>query len=224
MQNKLKEVYGFAPIYRVRNAPYNSSKCNSAVNRNNDNGLQIIWHGLSIYYQSRGIHVILEAISKCDNSVMLTLQGNINEEQKNIINEKCKELNISNRVMIKPPAHPDKIVESLYDYDIGVSAELPLEENQILTSSNKLFEYIHAGLAIIASDLTGLAETIQEYQNGILYEAGNSTKLAEAITKLCNNRELLKQLKTRSLETAKNLNWCNDYQPVYNYIMKHASH
>ena len=109
-------------------------------------------------------------------------------------------LNITHLVTLIPAANPDKIVESLLQYDIGLAGEIHSEENQMLTSSNKLFEYIYAGLAVIMPDLPGLAETVNEYNVGELYGQGDFSQLAYIIDSINSNRDKLKNFKKASRE------------------------
>jgi glycosyltransferase involved in cell wall biosynthesis len=57
---------------------------------------------------------------------------------------------------------------------------------------------VYAALAarrpVIASDLPGLSETIQDGWNGLLFAPGQVTVLAERLSRLITNRELLTTL------------------------------
>ncbi len=221
MKEKLLSLYSLKNdnIVRVRNAPYNFLPINNTPYNSKD-CIKLIWHGFSIFYLTRGINVIIDAISKCNSNITLSLQGNINSEQKEIVTKKLIELKIADKVILLPPSHPDKIVESLYGYDIGIIGELPIEENQQLTSSNKLFDYIHAGLAVVSSDMLGLIETVKEYNVGLIYKAGNADELAYSIDTLVNDFNLLNSYKKNSIKAAKDITWENDYQIVWEKITK----
>lgn len=209
-----KDFVSNALYYRVRNVPVknclNITKTQTAT-------LKLAWHGLNIVPENiRGVHIILQAISICTTNVHLYLQGNISVKNKEILEEKLKQLNIISKVTVMPPANPDAIVESLVSYDIGIAGELAAEENQQLTSSNKLFEYIAAGMAVIMPNLPGLIETVEEYKNGILYQQGNAQDLANAIDQLNNNRNLLQQYQKASLKAIhEELFWEHEMAPVF---------
>jgi glycosyltransferase involved in cell wall biosynthesis len=228
LTDKLMEIYPHLnPIFRVRNAPLKAGRNDAADKASHGSYLELIWHGLSINYKSRGVHVLLDALKLCMKEIRLTLQGNITPFELERILLTAEELGISDRLSIREPAPPDAIVESIFKYDVGIIAELPIEENQILTSSNKLFDYIHAGLAVVSSDLPGLAETINEYKVGELYPAGNAKELASKLIFLYTNRNILDEYKRKS-ENARNLIcWEKDYDPVYDYLStinnKHTS-
>lgn len=221
MLNKIIEDYQLnIPAYRVRNVPsFNSSVVAEKVQykqRESNQALKLIWHGMSIYFNNRrGVHIILKAVANCKENVLLYLQGNFPDDQKKLFEEYKEKLPLANKVEILPSAQPDKIVQSLFEYDVGLTAELPIEENQELTSSNKLFDYIHAGLAVISSDAKGLAETIDEFNVGLKYEPGNVEELSLKIDNLARNNKMLTDFKKNSIIASKKLYWEGDYLPVF---------
>lgn len=215
MKNKLKKEFGVnANFYRVRNVPI---KANYISQSSDELVLKLVWHGLNIVPENiRGVQILIAAVSLCKTPVHLYLQGNISMANIDLLRKKLAQLNITNKVTVIPSANPDRIVESLGGYDIGLAGELAAEENQQLTSSNKLFEYIAAGMAVIMPNLPGLAETVNEFENGILYEQGSAADLANAIDLLNNNRNLLQEFKLASLDASENeLFWENDMRLVF---------
>lgn len=226
MLQQLQKDYKLSiPVIRVRNLPSMTMLKDvqySNLRHIKEDALLLVWHGMTIYFNNtRGVHILLKAVANCRNKVVLTLQGLITEEQKNIFDNYVQELNLQNKVRLHPPADPYHIVESLTNYDAGIIGELPQEENQMLTSSNKLFDFINAGLAVIASDMPGLNETIDEYKLGYSYPAGDYNRLAALIDSLAENREQLQQFKNRAREVSqKELFWEKDYELVWNELVK----
>jgi len=210
------------PAFRVRNVPaFHKIETSDLIldtifkEEHRTNSIKLVWHGMGIFFNNRrGVHILLEAIAQCNEDVHLYLQGNLNETQKLIYNDYEQKLNLFDKVTFVPAAHPDQIVDSLKGYDIGLTGELPEEMNQELTSSNKLFDYIHAGLAVISSDALGLAETIDEFNVGLKYEPGNIEELRDKIDLLASRPIKLKQLKQNSLAAMRQLYWEKDYQKV----------
>jgi glycosyltransferase involved in cell wall biosynthesis len=208
------------PHFRVRNLP-SLNQFASSVKQRKTNILKIVWHGMSIYFNNRrGVTRILEALSKTTTPCHLYLQGKLPTDQERILHELMNKFNIQGRVTIVPAADPDEIVRSLINYDVGVSAEIAFEENQALTSSNKLFEYIAAGLAVLCSNLPGLAETLTEYNVGILYNSGSADELASKIDYLNQNNEVLKSFQSNAAKFSRSdLFWENDYEKVYRTLL-----
>jgi glycosyltransferase involved in cell wall biosynthesis len=220
MLDRLKNEFSGPRLYlRVRNMP---ARRNYTIDTSTGPCLKIVWHGFDIVPKNiRGVHILLEAVALCKTPVRIYLQGGISEKNKTLLAEMLKEWHIQDKVFIRPLAHPDKIVESLSGYDIGVAGELATQDNQRLTSSNKLFEYINAGLAVLVPDLPGLAETINEYGVGLLYKQGDSKGLAERIDALNQDRPSLAAYKAASVKAAgTELFWENDYARVWEGMQK----
>lgn len=217
LKEKLIEVYNLSSekVLRVRNAPPLKS-FSTRPDLVNTSPLKCIWHGFRISLGSdRGINLILEAISFCQFPVELHLQGKIDDREREYIDAFVQRRKLQNNIFIKPPAEPDNIVESLIGYDIGILGELPTNENMFLTSSNKLFESIAAGLMVIGPNLPGLAETILVEKIGLTYRPGDWKDLHEKLNFVNENREILSEFKSNSNKayTAR-LNWGNDYNQV----------
>lgn len=215
MLDRLKQEYsGPRRFLRVRNTP---ARQDQTQQRTDNPVLRIIWHGFEVVPKNiRGVHILVEAVAKSRTAVHLYLQGRISDQNRAALSATLEQLGIADRVSVIPAAHPDRIVESLAGYDIGVAGELATQDNQRLTSSNKLFDFINAGLAVIVPELPGLAETIREYGVGLLYKQGDSEELARKIDALNTDRALLNQLKAASVKAASTeLFWDNDYMAVW---------
>lgn len=225
MLNRILEDYDLKiPAFRVRNVPSLNSKVklNLPADSESKDELKLIWHGMAIYFNNRrGVHILLQAVAQCKQNVKLYLQGNFPDDQKKMFESYCENYPLlKNKVEILPSAKPDQIIQSLLKYDVGLTGELPEEENQELTSSNKLFDYINAGLAVVSSDVLGLSETIDEFKVGYKYKPGNVDELSLLIDNLAIDRSSLKRLKNNSIEAAKELYWENDYKKVMEVLKK----
>jgi glycosyltransferase involved in cell wall biosynthesis len=222
MKHKIAEegILG-VPMIRVRNLPSSGSVTKSENDKKDGRTLSLVWHGMSINFGNcRGVQVLIEALAHCKTNVHLNLQGKISDNDYNQIESQCLALNVWDKVSILPPAKPDEIVDSIKKHDVGLAGELPEEENQLLTSSNKLFEYIAAGLCTIVPDLPGLKETITEYETGVLYKSGDFVELGSLIDELNLNREKLNEFKKNSFNAAAELYWEKDFEQVWKEIEK----
>ena len=90
---------------------------------------------------------------------------------------------------------------------IGVIPFLPAE-NHILAQPIKLFEYMLAGLPIVATDLKRQAEIIRGARCGILVPPGNPKAMADAIQWLLENPQEAQMMGQRGREAAlSTYNW-----------------
>jgi glycosyltransferase involved in cell wall biosynthesis len=121
----------------------------------------------------------------------------------------------------------DGYCTSSYNYLCELVKELKLEEHvtflgnredvEDLLHKSKIFvlasrfegfglvvlEAMAAGIPVIASNIEGPAEIIQDNINGLLFEYENYTELAKKIVLLCSNAELYNRLSNNSLEFVK---------------------
>ncbi|MGN6415921.1 MAG: glycosyltransferase [Pseudobacter sp.] len=221
MREKLKEDFrkDDRDVIRVRNTP---SKHNVDGTAQEDKTLRIVWHGLTIVPENiRGLQTVVKAISFCKTPVHLYIQGNITPARLEQMNTILKDLKISDKVTILKPADPDHIIASLIRYDVGATGELDGQMNQRLTSSNKMFDSINAGLAVVVPDLPGHVETIREFNVGLIYETGNSEDMAKKLDELNTDRALLGQFKQAAKKARdKELYWEYDYEPVWDSMIR----
>ncbi len=92
-------------------------------------------------------------------------------------------------IMTGAIAHAD-VPEMLSIADIAVVASAPVPANRGGTGTPlKLFEYMAAGKPIIATALKEAAEVIQNGHNGLLVEAGDVNRFADAILTLLSDPE-----------------------------------
>lgn len=81
----------------------------------------------------------------------------------------------------------DEMVKTLYDASIGIIVPHPIERYKT-NYPVKLFEYMAAGLPVIASREGESAAFVREVECGILVDPLNHTEIAEAIVKLDSDR------------------------------------
>ena len=91
--------------------------------------------------------------------------------------------------------------------DIGVQ---PIENtclNHFSTDSNKLFEYVVAGLPVVVSRLPEMRKVVRTHDLGILVQPGSKGELVAALQKLVADSVLREQYRSNALRAAKKLNW-----------------
>jgi glycosyltransferase involved in cell wall biosynthesis len=108
---------------------------------------------------------------------------------------------LADRIDTFDPVPPEEVVDGLYGHHVGILFDRPLTRNAELSSPNKLFEYLMAGLAVVAPRLPGL-EWVERERLGLLAETGSPAALGEALEQLAGDRALLDDLRTRARTAA----------------------
>jgi len=173
-----------------------------------DAPLKIFWFSQTIGY-SRGLEDIIETLGLLkEYSFELHLLGDLPEGAfKNYL---LRQQTVNNlKIFIYPPISSVSITAFAATFDIGLALEPAFSMNNDLALSNKLFTYLQAGLALIASDTTAQLAFINQYPAiGRWYAKGDRNSLAEMLVYYYKNREALLQARRAALQLAHTtLNW-----------------
>jgi glycosyltransferase involved in cell wall biosynthesis len=102
----------------------------------------------------------------------------------------------------------DELVSAAAEADVGVIPYKPLILNDRLSCPNKLSQYLHAGLVVLANDLPYVRSVLLDAQAGVFYSSAEQQTLAEAVRRLLGNPELLTQGRRNALRFARErFNW-----------------
>ena len=181
--------------------------------------LKLFWFSQHIG-PHRGLEIFIKALNELpDLPIQLTLMGtNRNPTYKIYLESLCQK---PERLFFKDPVSPDKVFHIASEYDIGLAGEVPNCLNKILCLSNKIFTYLLAGNAILASDMQGQKDFITLYDGiGFVYQHDSHKDLAEKIKILFKDRILLEkfQIKGRLLAQSK-LNWESEKEKWYSFVV-----
>jgi glycosyltransferase involved in cell wall biosynthesis len=111
------------------------------------------------------------------------------------------------RVVFPPAVDPDEVVGEIAGADIGLAPYLPIGLNNVLAAPNKLFEYLHAGLAVAASDLPDVRVIMERHHVGTLFDASDPSSIADAIGSLRSSEKELAAVRARARAAANTYTW-----------------
>ncbi len=157
--------------------------------------------------KARGRDVMLEAIriaNQQGNIARLTMIG-ADDEQLAYCNDYAQRLGIADAVRVQGRIAGSAIPSHLRHADLG----LCLWEDQPWWRFNpptKLFEYLVAGLPVLASDICTHTQYVSDGCNGKIFSY-DSLSLARAIQMLWQQRAELHQLKRRARESGEQYIW-----------------
>lgn len=102
-----------------------------------------------------------------------------------------------------PLVSPNELPETLAKFDIGLALEPNWPLNRDVTISNKIFQYLNAGLAVIATDTAGQSEVLRAAPDcGLLVKAGETTQLAADLDNLIGDRSRLRTMQLAARNAA----------------------
>ena len=114
---------------------------------------------------------------------------------------------VSNRVFLVPAVPQDELLRWTAAADVGIIPYQAVDTNTLYCSPNKLFEYIVAGVPVIANDLPFLRGVISDHQIGITHPLSTPASYSEAINYLAVAKEKRITYQANTRMAAKLLNW-----------------
>ena len=142
-------------------------------------------------HEHKGVGLFLEAMAKLPEKCRLLVIGG--DAYLNETKELADKLGLADRSVFTGFVPPAQIPSLLEAASVGV---VPLKDcfyNRYLTSPMKAFDYIAAGLPIVAPRLETLTDIFVEGQGAVLYEPDNIQDLADKILALLTDAELYEQ-------------------------------
>lgn len=177
---------------------YDSVKNDIKPKTSNSNRLSIVIVGYLM--ESKGQHKLLNSLLKLDSEILSNISvdiiGNGDKKYKRKLLKIIKENKLNDKVNLV--GYVRNIPEKLGAYDIGIMA------SRSEAFGRTTIEYMHARLAVIASNTGSNLELINDGVNGLLFNYLDDNSLAEKISYLYHNRSHLDQLAISGYENAQN--------------------
>jgi glycosyltransferase involved in cell wall biosynthesis len=104
--------------------------------------------------------------------------------------------------------------------DIGVSLEENIGFNFRYAAPNKLFDYIHAGVPVIVSDLPVMKQIVEQYDIGMCLAKRTPQALAGLITTMITSTDKKENWKRNLALAASELNWEQNEQKLLDVYRK----
>jgi glycosyltransferase involved in cell wall biosynthesis len=171
-----------------------------------ESGLPIVAYAGHLYAW-KGVDVLLEALALVPAVRGLIVGGHEAEPDLGRVKELAERLGISARVTFTGLVAPARVPDLLRSASILALPNPASAISNRFTSPLKLFEYMAAGRAIVASDLPSVREVLHDGVDALLVAPGDATALAEAIRRLVAEPVLAEQLARRAAEAAPGYAW-----------------
>jgi glycosyltransferase involved in cell wall biosynthesis len=152
----------------------------------------------------RGLDLLVKAATYLEQAYVVFVGGGSMEAK---LKSLVKKLELEERVFFIPTVPLAELPFYTASADVGVQ---PIENtclNHFTTDSNKLFEYVVAGLPLVASALPEISLVVKRHDLGILIAPGDVDQLADALNTLLKNSELRAKYSAHAKQAAATLNW-----------------
>lgn len=139
----------------------------------------------------RGLEAFFDAWARCDRPSRVVIVG---EPYDRFPQTLLARVPAARRpaVTFRPPVPPSHLPALIAEHDVGLALEQSDIPSRDLTITNKILQYLNAGLAVAATPSTGQREVLAHAaEAGVLLDPGNSSASAAIIDDLIADRERL---------------------------------
>jgi len=167
-------------------------------------------------YSWKGVETLIQAIKYLDEGELHLVGGGDVQVQK--MSQLAHQMGVGGRIFFHGQVSPGRVKEHLADSAVAV---LPLTQDVIsahFTSPLKLFEYMAAGVPIVASDLPSTREILAHGVNAVLVEPDNPESLARGIQRVLTDRKMADQLSKRAYEDVLSYSWDKRAERIIHFL------
>lgn len=219
-----RTTYKIENIIVVTNVPKVSGETLKRINNHERHPMNALYIGT--FSENRGIEEFVLSAAHLEGKVNVCLQG------FGLLEEKITKLIIENElghlIQFFPLVDVHEIVHSIsLSSDIGVVLTKPTSLNHQLSVSNKLFDYINAGIPVVMSNITEHRRINEQYEVGVIISEVQPEHIANALTLLATDKKLYEHLSINCIKARKELNWGIESRKllnVYDKILEGKTH
>jgi glycosyltransferase involved in cell wall biosynthesis len=175
--------------------------------------LKLFWFSQYVGRQ-RGLETVIQAMGLFRvDEISLTLLGSASINIKQYFYNLLGSYNLrTDQLVFLDAASEEKIASIASNHHIGLASEFAHNQNRDLCLTNKLFMYLLAGNAIVATDTSAQTYFLEDNQGiGSLYEQEDAIDLFRILKNYIDNPELLDIHRKNALQLGKEkFNWNNE--------------
>ncbi len=174
----------------------------------------VILQGAGINVQ-RGAEELVVAFQYLDETYFLLIVGGgdvINQLKENVV-----KLSLQNKVKFIDKIPASQLKHYTSNSNLGVTIDKDSNMNYHFSLPNKVFDYLHAGIPILATRLPEIEKLVNAYHIGTFIENHEPAHIAEKIKEFLNSKEYL-EFKSNTVIAAIENNWQTEKQKLIKLI------
>jgi glycosyltransferase involved in cell wall biosynthesis len=202
-------------IHVVRNVPLYYHKNPYAKKTKRQLGIPedkkiIILQGAGINV-NRGAEEAVEAMQYVNNAVLLIIGSG---DVIHLLKKLTFNLNLPEKVLFIGKVPFQELRQYTEHADLGLTLDKGTNLNYKYSLPNKLFDYIHAGVPVLSSDLVEIKKIITTYDIGDCVDRHEPEHIAKKISTMLLEETILQLWKKNTKIAAENLNWEKEEQQL----------
>jgi glycosyltransferase involved in cell wall biosynthesis len=151
-------------------------------------GAPVLLYQGGIYAEARAFRETIEALAGIDG-VHFVVIGFGRDRDRELLAQWAREYGVADRVHVLGPRPFDELVRTAAGASVGLVPIKPNHRSDLLGDTNKLHEYLMAGLPVVASDLPEIRRVVVEGDPpvGELFDPAQPATIIRAVTSVLSD-------------------------------------
>lgn len=155
---------------------------------------------------NRGLEELILSLKYLEDASLVFLgYGNVHYK-KSLVNL-AEKAGVVERLHFFGPVPSEEVIYYASEADLGVAPIANACLSYYYCSPNKIFEYMNAGLPVIASDFPELRKVIFNHDIGLVFDPSNPKDIASKAKRILNDNGRREYLRQKALEACSLYNW-----------------
>jgi len=163
----------------------------------------VLLQGSGINIQ-RGAEEAVEAMQYIDNVLLMIVGGG---DVLPILKKEVNEMQLQKKVKFISRQTPENLFGYTANADLGLTIDKDTNINYRFSLPNKLFDYIYAGVPVLATPLVELKKIIEQYQIGDFIDNHDPKHIAYKIKSMLQDESHLALYRKNTQKAAAEMNW-----------------
>ena len=183
-------------------------------NKTINNPVKLFWFSQTIG-PGRGLEEFITLLNNIETKLELHLLGNVSDPYRDSLQllMPCKF-----KLFFHELVSEKELADKIAGFDIGLALELLSPPSRNYTITNKFFQYLQAGLPIIANETAGQNEGFDRFNPGFKLSQNPSNEEIINLNEWLGNETALKAAKQKAIEAANFYNWNNESKKLINLV------
>lgn len=172
--------------------------------------------GINIH---RGAEEAVEAMQYIDNAVLVIIGSG---DVLPVLRRMAEEDHLEGKIIFVGKLPPDELRAWTRLADIGITLDKDTNINYRFSLPNKIFDYIHAGIPVLASDLVEVKRIVEIWNVGRITSSHDPKLIAQYLREMLDSPDYA-TWKANTVLAAKELNWETEAQQLHSVFRQFLS-
>lgn len=162
----------------------------------------------------RGSEELVRAMALLDDVYLLYIIGS--GDVIPVLKEMIPALSLQEKVKLTGKLPYAQLLQYTRNADAGITVDKNTNINYRFSLPNKIFDYIQAGIPVLASDLVEIRRVIETYDVGVMIPEVTPEAIAQGINRMFADQEAWLRMKANTVRAAAELNWEEEQKVLVN--------